>query len=383
MAKRAFKLPGVQDLNKDQDSVLMLPKAGQHLIIGGPGTGKSVVALLRVMQFRDDNDYIFLVYNKVLETSTKQLLENNLKSKTWKWWFFDEVESLINEPVPKLDQFTPDFDSIISKLEILSSNNARSLQLIIDEGQDMPPKFYEAIICMGIKNIFVVADQNQQLTEQHSNRTELTTALGLEFKDVIELTQNWRNSYDIALLARHFYTDPSSDPPNLPSENNKSIKSPILFEYLEEDKTKMLATIIRKFDLNPSYLIGVIVPNNKVLEYYLNGLNELIGLNSINLDNPPPNISSYRSGTKVNINFGEGGIVVLNSQSVKGLEFDVVFIADINEFRIRNNDLDPIKKSFYVMISRAIRQVILLKRKGATCDVDSILPIDQGLLKVL
>ena len=162
MAKRAFKLPGVQDLNKDQDSVLMLPKAGQHLIIGGPGTGKSVVALLRVMQFRDDNDYIFLVYNKVLETSTKQLLENNLKSKTWKWWFFDEVESLINEPVPKLDQFTPDFDSIISKLEILSSNNARSLQLIIDEGQDMPPKFYEAIICMGIENIFVVADQNQQ-----------------------------------------------------------------------------------------------------------------------------------------------------------------------------------------------------------------------------
>ena len=113
------------------------------------------------------------------------------------------------------------------------------------------------------------------------------------------------------------------------------------------------------------------------------GLNELIGLNSINLDNPPPNISSYRSGTKVNINFGEGGIVVLNSQSVKGLEFDVVFIADINEFRIRNNDLDAIKKSFYVMISRAIRQVILLKRKGATCDVDSILPIDQGLLKVL
>ena len=207
--------------------------------------------------------------------------------------------------------------------------------------------------------------------------------MGLEFKDVIELTQNWRNSYDIALLARHFYTDPSSDPPNLPSENNKSIKSPILFEYLEEDKTKMLATIIRKFDLNPSYLIGVIVPNNKVLEYYLNGLNELIGLNSINLDNPPPNISSYRSGTKVNINFGEGGIVVLNSQSVKGLEFDVVFIADINEFRIRNNDLDAIKKSFYVMISRAIRQVILLKRKGATCDVDSILPIDQGLLKVL
>ena len=48
MAKRTFKLPGVQDLNKDQDSVLMLPKEGMHLVVGGPGTGKSVVALLRV-----------------------------------------------------------------------------------------------------------------------------------------------------------------------------------------------------------------------------------------------------------------------------------------------------------------------------------------------
>ena len=58
MAKRYFKLPRVQDLNKGQDSVLMLPKKGQHLIVGGPGTGKSVVALLRVIKCRDENDYI-------------------------------------------------------------------------------------------------------------------------------------------------------------------------------------------------------------------------------------------------------------------------------------------------------------------------------------
>jgi DNA helicase IV len=71
----------------------------------------------------------------------------------------------------------------------------------------------------------------------------------------------------------------------------------------------------------------------------------------------------------------------LNSQSVKGLEFDIVFIADINQFNIRNNDLDAIKKSFYVMVSRAIKQVVLLKEKGATCDVEQILPNDENLLK--
>ncbi len=44
MAKRTFKLPGVEDLSKDQDRVLRLPRDGQFLIVGAPGTGKSVVA---------------------------------------------------------------------------------------------------------------------------------------------------------------------------------------------------------------------------------------------------------------------------------------------------------------------------------------------------
>jgi DNA helicase-2/ATP-dependent DNA helicase PcrA len=47
MAKREFNLPGIQDLSKEQEDARALPKQGQHLIIGGPGTGKSVLALLR------------------------------------------------------------------------------------------------------------------------------------------------------------------------------------------------------------------------------------------------------------------------------------------------------------------------------------------------
>jgi len=56
MAKREYKLPNYGDLNKEQDKVLALPKDGQFLIVGGPGTGKSVVALLRASKSRDDNN---------------------------------------------------------------------------------------------------------------------------------------------------------------------------------------------------------------------------------------------------------------------------------------------------------------------------------------
>jgi len=35
MAERRFKLPGEEELNKDQDRVLALPEDGQYLVVGG------------------------------------------------------------------------------------------------------------------------------------------------------------------------------------------------------------------------------------------------------------------------------------------------------------------------------------------------------------
>ena len=39
--------------------------------------------------------------------------------------------------------------------------------LVIDEGQDMPPQFYHALVALGFDRFFVVADQNQQITEKN------------------------------------------------------------------------------------------------------------------------------------------------------------------------------------------------------------------------
>lgn len=82
---RRFELPGIQDLNKDQDAALALPLEGQHLIIGGPGTGKSVVALLRARRLaQDQKRYRILVYNHLLEGSNRHLFggDQALISKT-------------------------------------------------------------------------------------------------------------------------------------------------------------------------------------------------------------------------------------------------------------------------------------------------------------
>ncbi len=60
--KREFKLPSVEDLDKEQDVILRLPEDGIFLVTGGPGTGKSVVSLIRRNRVKKSKNYIFLVF---------------------------------------------------------------------------------------------------------------------------------------------------------------------------------------------------------------------------------------------------------------------------------------------------------------------------------
>ncbi len=374
MAKRKFKLPGIHEYTKDQDKVNRLPSEGQFLIVGGPGTGKSVVALQRVLKYKTDNNYMFLVFNKVLEAASKQLTNGNIKSNTWKSWFCKNVRRITNKHVPEYTKFHYIYDEIISNLCDLDLK-PDSIKMVFDEGQDMPPKLYETLQHMGIENFFVVADQNQQITDQNSTKEELVGTLGLNPEDVIELKENFRNTYDVARLARHFYTDPSSLPPDLPAVTRQSIGVPLLIEY--SNLNNAITRILRESDRNPSALIGVIVPNNDILKIYINALREI----NISLDNPKPLISSYQYGNNIDINFSEGGIVVINDKSVKGVEFDSVFIADIDKFRLYNKDVESMKKRFYVMVSRAINNVILLKNSNNSCEIEELLPADENILK--
>lgn len=373
-ALRKFKLPGVDDLNKDQDRVLRLPEDGQFLIVGGPGTGKSVVALLRILKYIKNNNYVFLTYNQVLQSYTRQLVDVILESRTLTSLIYKAYWKQFQKYAPEVKPYKPDYEQIIKDFEQLNREPI-SLHLIIDEGQDMPVQFYKALMYLGIENFFIVADQNQQITEDNSSRQELTDLLGLEVEDVIELKENYRNSHPIGLLSNSFYTDPSSPPPVLPSKSKPSLGTPILYEYANyQDCAKL---ILREADRDSRNLVGVVVANDTLRNLYIDALETT----EINLDNPRPIVSTYSSkdGKDPNINFAYGGIVVLNDKSIKGLEFDIVFII-IDGFKIYNNDIDSMKKRFYVMTSRAIKKLVLLKSIDYSGGVEEILPNDENIL---
>jgi ssDNA-binding Zn-finger/Zn-ribbon topoisomerase 1 len=83
----------------------------------------------------------------------------------------------------------------------------------------------------------------------------------------------------------------------------------------------------------------------------------------------------------VEIDFRNGGIVVINQQSTKGLEFETVFIADVDKFTGR--DEDELMKKFYVMVSRAREDAVLLRDNDTTKSdaVERILPNENIILE--
>ncbi|MDP2792596.1 MAG: ATP-binding domain-containing protein [Sulfurisoma sp.] len=386
MAKREFNLPGIQDLSKEQEDARALPKQGQHLIIGGPGTGKSVLALLRARRHREDKDnYVFLVYNKLLNQASRQLFGRELCSQQWQSWFASIFKAAAGEAIPKLPPNGNGWQEIdwVRTSEIIAASphlgHAKRPFLIIDEGQDMPPEFYQALFNLGFENVYAVADQNQQIVPgQNSTRQEIQNGLGIAPNDVIELQDNYRNSYPIARLAREFYTgDPASPPPALP--NRPSAIRPILHIYEQSDFQNLIERILKNADMAPEKLIGLIAPDNKTRERYFEALMKTKA--TVKFDNGPPAVQTYSSGSSPAIHFNEGGIMVINAQSCKGLEFDTVFLADINQHFCNTQNQDKTKRLFYVMVARAKEGVITLKEAGKHCPVDAILPQDNEILE--
>lgn len=387
--KRSFKLPRFQDLSRRQREARALPADGQHLIQGGPGTGKSIVALMRCKLLEAENkNYLFLVYNQLLHKATSQMYGDGFCSAQWQSWFIQYYKSHTNEELPRLHSNKPfkpfNWDLIIQTIRGRSPKNSKDLPyLVIDEGQDMPPQFYQAIVEMGFENIYVTADQNQQLNE-HENSTikDIANSLALHTnKDVLKLDTNFRNNQFVANLAHYFNPDKNKeDAPKIDPHNTVSSGGmPTMFKYKEEQFNNMIQKILLLADRMPQRLIGIITPNNDSIrdKYY-----KFLKNTRCSFQSGRPNIDTYSTKERFSEpRFDMGGILVINAASCKGLEFDDIFVVDIDH----SNVFDELtfNKSFYVMVSRSLGRVFFLRPNSYNKKVDALLPSpEDGLIDV-
>jgi DNA helicase IV len=203
-------------------------------------------------------------------------------------------------------------------------------------------------------------------------------SLAIDRNQTLDLKTNYRNTLPIFSLAQHLNPkDPSSSSSDPPPDTSGALK-PELWRYGNDGSpgfSEIIDKILKLSDRNPRKLIGIITPDNAVRTKF----NDALLRASPKLDNDKPPIQTFVSGQRELPNFGQGGIMVINAQSCKGLEFDTVILADIDQHQPKR-DLFALKARFYVMVARAREQVMLL-RTGPICPVvDGLLPTDPSIL---
>lgn len=251
--------------------------------------------------------------------------------------------------------------------DTLITDEALSIgSLLVDEGQDFPVGFYKTMSLLsslgkarGVAHplqCFVLADENQQITEQNSTLDEIASSLRIAPEHRYTLLDNFRNTREIAELARSFFADVGVLP-RLPSR----VGSVPTLELAARPETCIEAIRIWLSN-HPDKEVGVLVFRNERREAVHRELVRVLGgMRNRRIVVQTYSWASRRDHPVGSLVFDHGDVVtVLNLASCKGLEFDAVFVIDPGDTRIGPDGPDRFKMQMFVATSRAREHVAII-----------------------
>ena len=348
-----MRLPSYQELSKEQDKINNLPLDQSYLVTGPPGTGKTVMALYRAAMLTKRRVPTSLLMHSRLLSQYAGNAVNSLKIDgvvdTFHAWLGRFYRTHFGTNLPSFDRYNYDWVEVLGQLGRRPPRAGSLEHLIIDEGQDLPKAFYPVARYLS-RRVTVFADENQRLTEANSTLADISTYGG--FQATHQLKRNYRNTREIALLAAHFQTGLSTGVPDLPTRRGER---PVLQRFKNLHET--VEAIARYERNNPDLQIGVFVHFKKQRNSLFNRLS-VAGRTK----NPPQMYEGGMGRQAGLVRFDEPGIIVLCYSSAKGLEFDTVFMPELQETKGDPRGAE-FKMRFYVLTSRA-RNALFLSYSG-------------------
>jgi len=368
--------PSSADLSREQQAIYSEHLDKALLIIGPPGTGKTVMAIMRAQRMREQNNETarILMHNNTLREFTHSQAKD-IEVETMQR-YLKKKYNLTNRDLNHTGQYEfPWINLYTTTKHHLNVDELKKVfprQIIIDEGQDFPMELWEILSEIWIKlrkeNInfvpSVMADENQRLNQEaNSNIDDIRNGLGLytdcfdSFKES-SLTKNYRNTQQIAAFAKHFYVGNQTETPS--SEDCRSGSKPILFFHKSSNHDVLIERVLQYKINNPNKTVGVLVAQNASRNRV-----QTIGLRlqgEVKKRNLPINVQYYISNSKLplkELNFDTTNtITVLTKQSSKGLEFDCVFVPSLNDIEYSDQGF-LYSMDLYVVFHRARDQLFL------------------------
>lgn len=358
------------DLTTDQLRAVELSSNQHRVIIGGPGSGKTIVLLHRARYLCErlkvkNGAFKIFVYTNTLKNYIKSAVDlldlpqdSIINLDAWCRTYFTNNISRI---IPMVDGH-PDFPKIRQQvLNHLQHNNQIPFYdfILVDEGQDLDPTAYEIFKLIG-RHITVAMDHKQQLYELGLGEADVLKVLGINAASVSFL-DSYRCSEYIVNLACPLIEDIREREEYVRQTRTivRDIETPVIYQAKNartDEKDKLISTVRSRLLNNDR--IAVLFPQRRMVFGYAKGF-EAAGLEVETMDN---------------IDFTSDCPKLLTYQSAKGLTFDTVIMPRLvnNSFLHVNEAI--LARQIFVGITRATRWVYLSTVDG------QVLPVIQNLI---
>lgn len=340
-----MRLPTYQELDKEQDKIYNLPLDKSHIVTGPPGTGKTVMALYRAKMYEDSGARCrILMLSRLLSeyvSAEVNVLDLGARVTTYNSWVWNFYVKTYGERPDQIEKYVFDWQRILPKILSNLPDADSKPNIIVDEGQDLPSDFYTVIPFMS-DQLTIFADENQRITDRNSTIQEISA--NTQIKNFFRLTRNYRNTRPIAELSRVFHTGSKDYLPALP---DKEGRLPVIDSTSGVDE--FVDFLITYEEIYSDLFLGVFTETISLQEEILTKIRD-------KTQNP---VQYYRSGQQEYIDFNRQGICLVSFKSAKGLEFDTVFIPEIQSLSHDPSDPSTLMQ-MYVLISRARDELFLL-----------------------
>lgn len=389
-----FKRPKYNDLTSVQKNIIANATATQMrklAVVGGPGTGKTILALQIIMDsIKSSSNSLFIVYNRPLSNFLKNELdkENNpamvMTFHSWIYTFLKDVALPMNgeinvdiEKSLQTNKFVYDWNKVYRKILTLDSLKGYYDYVFIDEAQDICKDAWPIFNYIA-KKLYVFYDENQKIgneLEQYyysdSEIVDIKRAINCE-DSFYDLTENFRNTIEIESVAKLF--DDNSEINNITLKKitaKNHGKKPSILKI--ENADLVAKWILKNYD--PSLSYGILIPAFSKANKFDSVLSQYKEAFENNMNERQKRMfQCYSSKTNNKYNIMDTGISLMSIIASKGLEFDVVYILSTNDI-----DFDISKTinrhKLYVAITRARKELYFV------CDTSGVKNVVLGTLE--
>lgn len=336
----------------EQMPVINLPLDRKLWVRGGPGTGKTVLALYRAAQALEQYKNLgvsigVITYNKTLQLYIQEALLatdiRGVEATTWHSWLYRLYWRTFRESVPEVASYRPDWNTVAPKLIAHFKQHGPSFHhLFIDEAQDLPAELL-SVLKASTRSVTVFSDPNQRIHETSVAHEEIGPLLGVT-TDLYFLSRNYRNTTEIMEVANRLQTKVEEQVKHA----TRSGRMPQLI--VANSAAAAYSHIATVASNNPDLSIGALGYSRGSADATFEALSELL----------PDQVQQYTSGAKEGFDVGTPGVKVLTYAVAKGLEFDMVVLPLLQE-SYDSYELNALESNqAYVAATRARDDLILI-----------------------